>query len=69
VVGFSGVFSFQQIGRYSVGERRRHSVAARGNSTLCDCTWRVQHLQGEVQENISEVWEKSAAADFAGPKQ
>jgi hypothetical protein len=36
-----------QCGRES-GHKRR---AARGNSTLCDCMWRDQHLLGEVGEH------------------
>jgi hypothetical protein len=38
------------------------------NSTLGNCMRRDQH-HWEKKENISEVWEKSAAVDSAGQKQ
>jgi hypothetical protein len=42
------------------------SQALYAHSTLGDCTWRDQYLW-EKKENISEVWEKSAAGDSAEP--
>jgi hypothetical protein len=45
-------------------ESAHKSGAASGNLKLCDCMRRGQHLE----ENISEVWEKPANADFSRQK-
>ncbi len=44
-----------QCGRESAHE----SIAASGNSTLGDCTWRAQHLQGEEVEHQRGLGEVS----------
>ncbi len=51
-----------QYGRESTHKSR----AARSNATLGDCMQRDQHHLGQVGD-LSEVWEKSAAVDYAMP--
>jgi hypothetical protein len=51
-----------QCGRESTHKSR----AANGNTTLVTASGEHNIFK---EENINEVWEKSAAADFAGPKQ
>jgi hypothetical protein len=61
---------FCMAGQYNkpvqCGRESAHSRAASGNGTLGDCMWR-DNIFWETWENISEVWEKSAAVDSARP--
>jgi hypothetical protein len=58
----AGINELIQCGR----ESAHKSGAASGNTTLGDYM-REDNIFKE--ENISEVWEKPATAEFAGPKQ